>query len=302
MSGLAGSRTFDEEQTVGLAIVHPSFEPLLAWLAFLHVSRPYRRRGAAQALWDASVDISVAGGAESIYVSAAPTESAVGFYLRQGCRLTETVHPELFAAEPEDIHLVLLARFLDDYFAETVTADYPCRSAPSVVAAPGILDPETAAVDLLTELLLDHQQRIRPRLALRARHHRPIGVELRRHLSQATHSLAEQFLLNLDLVPFGDAGQVEGHGRHSNVSKKTNPKSAKPQTAYTALPAALQSPAVCDREAPLPGTSSNGGPLPSAGHEHESRPEGMTSRGRWHRGGRPGRARGSRRRQGSAGS
>jgi ribosomal protein S18 acetylase RimI-like enzyme len=102
--------TFDEERTVGLAIVHPSFEPLMAWLAFLHVSRPYRRRGAAQALWDASVDISVAGGAESIYVSAAPTESAVGFYLRQGCRLTETVHPELFAAEPEDVHLVCSLR------------------------------------------------------------------------------------------------------------------------------------------------------------------------------------------------
>jgi hypothetical protein len=37
--------TFDEEWTVGLAIVHPSFEPLLAWLAFLHVSRPYRKKG-----------------------------------------------------------------------------------------------------------------------------------------------------------------------------------------------------------------------------------------------------------------
>ena len=35
---------FDGERTVGLAIVHPAFEPLLAWLAFLHVSRPYRRR------------------------------------------------------------------------------------------------------------------------------------------------------------------------------------------------------------------------------------------------------------------
>jgi hypothetical protein len=37
--------TFDAERTAGLAIVHPSFEPPLAWLAFLHVSRPYRRRG-----------------------------------------------------------------------------------------------------------------------------------------------------------------------------------------------------------------------------------------------------------------
>jgi len=97
---------FDGERTVGLAIVHPAFERLLAWLAFLHVSRPYRRRGAAQALWKVAADIAVANGAESIYVSATPTESAVGFYLRQGCRLAHPVHPVLFAAEPEDVHLV----------------------------------------------------------------------------------------------------------------------------------------------------------------------------------------------------
>jgi len=97
---------FDGERPVGLAIVHPAFEPLLAWLAFLHVSRPYRRRGAAQALWNVAADIATANGAESIYVSATPTGSAVGFYLRQGCRLAQPVHPDLFAAEPEDIHLV----------------------------------------------------------------------------------------------------------------------------------------------------------------------------------------------------
>jgi ribosomal protein S18 acetylase RimI-like enzyme len=95
----------DGEETAGVAIVHPAFEPLLAWLAFLHVSRPFRRRGAAQALWNAAVDIAVAKGSESIYVSATPTGSAVGFYLRQGCRLAHPVHPDLFAAEPEDIHL-----------------------------------------------------------------------------------------------------------------------------------------------------------------------------------------------------
>lgn len=97
---------FDANHTAGLAIVDPVFEPPLAWLAFLHVSRPYRRRGAAQALWNVAVDIAVADGAESMYVSATPTESAVGFYLRQGCRLAHPVHPDLFAAEPEDIHLV----------------------------------------------------------------------------------------------------------------------------------------------------------------------------------------------------
>ncbi len=100
----------DAQRTVGLAIVHPAFEPLFAWLAFLHVSRPYRRSGVAQALWDAAVDVAVAGGAASMYVSATPTESAVGFYLRQGCHLAQPVHPELFAAEPDDIHLTRTLR------------------------------------------------------------------------------------------------------------------------------------------------------------------------------------------------
>jgi predicted N-acetyltransferase YhbS len=95
----------ERERTLGVAIVHPTYEPSLAWLAFLHVSRPYRRRGAAQALWAAAVEMSLAAGARSIYVSATPTESAVGFYLRQGCRLAQPVDPDLFAAEPDDIHL-----------------------------------------------------------------------------------------------------------------------------------------------------------------------------------------------------
>jgi predicted N-acetyltransferase YhbS len=97
---------FDEERSVGLAVVDPSFENKLAWLAFLHVGRPYRRRGAAQALWDAASDLARAAGAHSVYVSATPTGSAVGFYLRQGCRLADPVHPALFAQEPDDIHLV----------------------------------------------------------------------------------------------------------------------------------------------------------------------------------------------------
>jgi GNAT superfamily N-acetyltransferase len=97
---------FDEDRPLGLAVVDPSFESRLAWLAFLHVSRPHRRRGAARALWDAGVDLALAAGAESIYVSAVPTGSAIGFYLRQGCRLADPVHPALFANEPDDIHLV----------------------------------------------------------------------------------------------------------------------------------------------------------------------------------------------------
>lgn len=96
----------DDGELMGLATVHPTFEPGLAWLATLHVSGPHRRRGAASALWDAALGLARAAGARSIYVSATPTGSAVGFYLRQGCQPADPVHPELFADEPEDIHLV----------------------------------------------------------------------------------------------------------------------------------------------------------------------------------------------------
>ena len=62
----------DDEQPVGLAVIDASFEPRVAWLALLYVSRPHRRRGAAQALWDAAVEVALAAGAESIYVSLCP--------------------------------------------------------------------------------------------------------------------------------------------------------------------------------------------------------------------------------------
>jgi GNAT superfamily N-acetyltransferase len=97
---------YQSGEFMGLALVDGDFEPARAWLAFLHVSRPYRRRGAASRLWSASVDIALDAGARSMYVSATPTGSAVGFYLSRGCHLADPVNPELYAMEPDDIHLV----------------------------------------------------------------------------------------------------------------------------------------------------------------------------------------------------
>ena len=97
---------FDAEAVLGLCVVNPAFEPPMAWLAFLHVTAPARRGGVASALWAEAVALARTAGARSLYVSATPSPSAVGFYLGQGCRLTEP-HPELFAREPEDIHLSL---------------------------------------------------------------------------------------------------------------------------------------------------------------------------------------------------
>ena len=42
----------------------------------------------------------------TMYVSAVPTNTAVGFYRSRGCELAAEVHPALYAKEPEDVHLV----------------------------------------------------------------------------------------------------------------------------------------------------------------------------------------------------
>jgi GNAT superfamily N-acetyltransferase len=103
--GAALFGAFNDDRLLGLAIVEARFEPGMAWLALLHVSREARRRGAASALWSAVMEEAANAGADALYVSATPTGSAVGFYLSRGCQLAKPVHPALFALEPDDIHL-----------------------------------------------------------------------------------------------------------------------------------------------------------------------------------------------------
>jgi len=109
-AGAALFGAFDGDTLLGLAVVDASYEPALAWLAFLHVGRPHRGRGVASALWDAAVEAGTVAGATSMYVSAVPTGSAVGFYLSRGCGLADPVHPALYANEPDDIHLICSLR------------------------------------------------------------------------------------------------------------------------------------------------------------------------------------------------
>ncbi|HTH05674.1 MAG TPA: GNAT family N-acetyltransferase [Ilumatobacteraceae bacterium] len=97
----------DGPSVAGIVIVVPEFEPPLAWLGLLHVSRPHRRQGVASALHGTAESISIAAGATSMYVSASPTGSAVGFYLSRGYELATPPHPALFELEPDDVHLVL---------------------------------------------------------------------------------------------------------------------------------------------------------------------------------------------------
>jgi ribosomal protein S18 acetylase RimI-like enzyme len=101
---------FDGELLLGLGILGgrflgPSGNQLE--VAFLHVSRGYRRQGIARRLMDELADRARRRGAEELYISATESESAVGFYLSYGCRLAERVDPELYRLEPQDIHFTL---------------------------------------------------------------------------------------------------------------------------------------------------------------------------------------------------
>jgi predicted N-acetyltransferase YhbS len=74
-------------------------------LYFLHVSNGLRDRGIGRALVDLVKARALELGARRLYVSASPSHHTVRFYLGAGFAVTTDVDPELFALEPEDIHM-----------------------------------------------------------------------------------------------------------------------------------------------------------------------------------------------------
>jgi ribosomal protein S18 acetylase RimI-like enzyme len=94
-----------DDRLVGFGLMTPEVEPGVAQLSFLYVSRAYRRRGIARELLDRLSHWAQAAGAAELYVSAAPSESAVSFYQAAGFRVTDRPNPDLLSLEPQDIHL-----------------------------------------------------------------------------------------------------------------------------------------------------------------------------------------------------
>ena len=96
---------FDGNRLVGFAALRHRLTPGMAQLAGMWVSNGYRRQGIATRLTDEVFRLARERGAERIYVSGTPSESAVGFYTSRGFRVTDEPHPDLLAEEPEDIHM-----------------------------------------------------------------------------------------------------------------------------------------------------------------------------------------------------
>ena len=105
-SGAEAIGAFCGDRLVGIVMVTPDIAPAMAQLSFLHVTAGFRRQGIGARLLDEAMKRARNNGHRSIYVTATPTQSAVGFYLSCGFSPTEEPIPRLFALEPEDIHLI----------------------------------------------------------------------------------------------------------------------------------------------------------------------------------------------------
>lgn len=99
---------FEGERLVGAAVLEARFigrSQETLQLKFLHVSRDYRKHGLGASLFAKAAEKAKSLGAGKMYISATPSENTIDFYRRRGCVLATEVDPELFALEPEDIHL-----------------------------------------------------------------------------------------------------------------------------------------------------------------------------------------------------
>jgi predicted N-acetyltransferase YhbS len=99
---------FDGDRLIGIAVLESKPQGKnkdQLQLKFMQVGNGYRGRGLGRQLFEASQAKAGEMGARRLYISATPSENTVRFYLSMGCRLASELDPELFALEPEDIHL-----------------------------------------------------------------------------------------------------------------------------------------------------------------------------------------------------
>jgi predicted N-acetyltransferase YhbS len=99
---------FEDDVLIGVAILESKFigsQHDTLQLKFLHVSRDVRRQGLGSRLFNLAVEKAKSLRAKKIYISATPSENTVNYYLGLGCVLATEIDSDLFALEPEDIHL-----------------------------------------------------------------------------------------------------------------------------------------------------------------------------------------------------
>jgi GNAT superfamily N-acetyltransferase len=99
---------FDQARLIGVVVVDSVFlgpQRDQLQLKMLYVSRDYRKHGLGVLLFEKAREIARARGAKRLYISATPSENTIHFYQRRGCVVAPEPDPELWALEPDDIHL-----------------------------------------------------------------------------------------------------------------------------------------------------------------------------------------------------
>lgn len=96
---------FSGDELIGFAILKYDLSPGVSELVALYVDSKARRRGIAKALTDEVERLATEAGANSLCVSATPSEATVDFYSSCGFVLAENPNEELTTLEPEDIQM-----------------------------------------------------------------------------------------------------------------------------------------------------------------------------------------------------
>ncbi|AOA57520.1 GNAT family N-acetyltransferase [Acinetobacter larvae] len=103
---------WDAERLIAVSVIgaHPvTLYPQARLLSYFYVDADYRGQGIGADLMQATLASLKDLNATALYISAIPTCNTVDFYMRQGAKVLYQPDPTLFAAEPEDIHLLCTA-------------------------------------------------------------------------------------------------------------------------------------------------------------------------------------------------
>lgn len=106
LPGVKAWGAFEDEVMVGIIVYRPYLTNDMAQLDALFVDRHHRQQGIASHLTWLLERQAIEDGHKRLYVSATESKSAVNFYISQGFIPTQDVQPELYALEPNDIHMI----------------------------------------------------------------------------------------------------------------------------------------------------------------------------------------------------
>ncbi len=106
LPGVKAWGAFEGDVMVGIIVYRPYLTEEMAQLDALFVDKDHRQQGIATHLTQLLEQQAMLDGHTYLYVSASESKSAVGFYISQGFVPTQAAHPELFALEPNDIHMI----------------------------------------------------------------------------------------------------------------------------------------------------------------------------------------------------